>query len=232
MAYELPPLAVTGAIITAAWGNATRSSIAETAPAKATTKGDLWAATGLNAGARVGFTGTDGQFLITDASEATGWSVAPLEINRFTQPHNVSGAATLLSLAGIWSGANIGSASADGSAYAALVAWEGTGLEESSFSLTVYLVSPQTGTLRFTYAVSYAASGQDKDTHTVTSGGTLQLSMTADQIAKVSIASLSGIADNDYVAIQFERKGTDGGDDLTDCMVIGFMGLWVPKVTA
>ena len=49
MTYSLPPIAVTGEIITAAWGNDVRDSLAETAAAKATTAGRGFRATGANA---------------------------------------------------------------------------------------------------------------------------------------------------------------------------------------
>ena len=44
MAWNLPPLAVTGSTIPAAWGNATRDSLLETAPGQVTDKGQIfWA---------------------------------------------------------------------------------------------------------------------------------------------------------------------------------------------
>ena len=46
MAWNLPPLAVTGSTIPAAWGNATRDSLLETAPGQVTDKGQIfWAST-------------------------------------------------------------------------------------------------------------------------------------------------------------------------------------------
>lgn len=60
MAYSLPDAAVTGEIITAAWGNDVRNSIAETAAAKAATSGRIFKATGSNALAEV-------------QDQATGW---------------------------------------------------------------------------------------------------------------------------------------------------------------
>ena len=46
MAWNLPPLAVTGSTIPAAWGNATRESLLETAPGQVTDKGQIfWAST-------------------------------------------------------------------------------------------------------------------------------------------------------------------------------------------
>jgi len=53
VAYSLPPLAVTGDVIPAAWGNDARNSIAETAVAKATTSGRIFRATGTEALAEV-----------------------------------------------------------------------------------------------------------------------------------------------------------------------------------
>lgn len=49
MAYNLPPLAVTGVIIPAAWGNAARDSIAATAVGLASAAGQIPYATGANA---------------------------------------------------------------------------------------------------------------------------------------------------------------------------------------
>ncbi len=228
MAYSLPDIAVTGAVIEAAWGNAVRGSLAETAPAKATTKGDLWVATGLNAGARVGFTGAGGQILITDAAEASGVGWHRIDYANLTQPHAVSGSATLGAVTGVWAGALIGDASSDGSAFATLMAWDSTAWVSSVFDLIAYIVSPQTGNLRYNYTVFYGAFGEDKDTHTVTQG-TTTLAMTADQINKVTIASLSGIADNDLIGIQFEREGSDGADTITDLYVLGFVTVWTPR---
>ena len=42
MAWNLPPLAVTGSTIPAAWGNATRDSLLETAPGQVTDKGQIF----------------------------------------------------------------------------------------------------------------------------------------------------------------------------------------------
>ena len=59
MAYSLPAIAVTGAIIAASWGNDVRGSIAETAAARAATAGRGFRITGANALEEAG-----GMFLI------------------------------------------------------------------------------------------------------------------------------------------------------------------------
>jgi hypothetical protein len=72
MAYNTPPTKSTGDAFTAAEFNTyIRDNFAASAPDIFTTKGDLIAATGPNAGARVG-AGSNGQRLVSDSAEAAG----------------------------------------------------------------------------------------------------------------------------------------------------------------
>ena len=54
MVWALPPIAVTGEVIQASWGNNTRDSLNEAAAAKAVTSGRVFQATGTNALKEVG----------------------------------------------------------------------------------------------------------------------------------------------------------------------------------
>ena len=68
MAWNLPPLAVTGSTIPAAWGNATRDSLLETAPGQVTDKGQIfWAS-------------ADGE--VSPLAPPSGTGLAYLVINR------------------------------------------------------------------------------------------------------------------------------------------------------
>lgn len=78
MAYSLPDIAITGAVIEAAWGNAARSSLAETAPGLAAAKGDLWTATGANAGEMLAV-GANDEIPIADSGESGGIKWGGLE---------------------------------------------------------------------------------------------------------------------------------------------------------
>ena len=70
MAWNLPPLAVTGSTIPAAWGNATRESLLETAPGQVTDQGQIfWAS-------------ADGEISPLDPPSGTG--AGYLSINRAT----------------------------------------------------------------------------------------------------------------------------------------------------
>ena len=73
MAYTPVPTVATGDLWTAANHNAyIRDNFAAGAPDVFTTKGDLFAATGADAGVRVGVSGTDGALLAEDSSGSAG----------------------------------------------------------------------------------------------------------------------------------------------------------------
>ena len=67
MAWNLPPLAVTGSTIPAAWGNATRQSLLETAPGQVTDKGQLF------------WGSTDGEVSPLDPPSGTGQAYLVIE---------------------------------------------------------------------------------------------------------------------------------------------------------
>lgn len=72
MAWTAPATFTTGQVITAADMNAqVRDNLLETAPAKATTKGDSFWATAANAIARLGV-GADGTTIVADSAQTTG----------------------------------------------------------------------------------------------------------------------------------------------------------------
>ena len=89
MAWTAPRTWAAGEVVTAALLNThVRDDLLETAPAKVTTKGDLVAATGANALARLGV-GADGQALLADSTQSTGlnWGsggVAVAEMSEIT----------------------------------------------------------------------------------------------------------------------------------------------------
>ena len=78
MDYSDPGDAVPGAVITAAWGDAVRADVVESALARVAAKGDLAVATALNVLARLAV-GADGRALFADSGEATGliWQLNP-----------------------------------------------------------------------------------------------------------------------------------------------------------
>ena len=78
MAYSDPGDAVSGAVITEAWGDAVRADVIESALAIVAAKGDLAVATALNVLARLAV-GADGSILEADSGEATGllWQIVP-----------------------------------------------------------------------------------------------------------------------------------------------------------
>ena len=78
MAYSDPGDAVPAAVITAAWGDAVRADVVESALARVAAKGDLAVGTALNVLARLAV-GADGRPLVADSGEATGlrWALNP-----------------------------------------------------------------------------------------------------------------------------------------------------------
>ena len=78
MAYTDPGDAVPGAVITAAWGDAVRADVVESALARVAVKGDIVVATAANVLARLPV-GADGTRLEADSGEATGiiWRKQP-----------------------------------------------------------------------------------------------------------------------------------------------------------
>jgi len=71
MAWTTPPTVSTGDTITATQWNALANDLNETAPGKVTTKGDIVAATGANALARVAV-GANGAGLVADSTQSAG----------------------------------------------------------------------------------------------------------------------------------------------------------------
>lgn len=78
MAYSDPGDAVGGAVITAAWGDAVRADVVESALARVAVKGDIVVATAANVLARLPV-GADGSAFIADSGEVTGtiWQIQP-----------------------------------------------------------------------------------------------------------------------------------------------------------
>ena len=78
MAYSDPGDAVGGVVITAAWGDAVRADVVESALARVAVKGDIVVATALNVLARLPV-GADGTVFTADSGEATGtiWQIQP-----------------------------------------------------------------------------------------------------------------------------------------------------------
>jgi len=98
MAYADPGDAVSGAVITEAWGDQVRANCLVSATAIVTTKGDIVAATAANTLARLAV-GVNDSTLVADSDEATGmkWQIQPAV--RVTQAADQSvGAAAYASL--------------------------------------------------------------------------------------------------------------------------------------
>jgi len=78
MAYSDPGDAVSGAVITEAWGDAVRADVVESALARVAAKGDITVATALNVLARLAV-GADYTRLVADSGEVTGlkWQIIP-----------------------------------------------------------------------------------------------------------------------------------------------------------
>ena len=78
MAYSDPGDAVSGAVITEAWGDAVRANVTECALATVQAKGDLAVATAANVIARLAV-GADGTRLVADSGAGTGvaWQIQP-----------------------------------------------------------------------------------------------------------------------------------------------------------
>lgn len=91
MAWATPATAVTGAVAEAADFNNHRDDLNETAPAKATTAGDIVYATGANAIARLAI-GTEGQELVVNSA-----ATAPLWMTRSASTQDVTAAQTTTS---------------------------------------------------------------------------------------------------------------------------------------
>lgn len=98
MAYSDPGDAVPAAVITAAWGDAVRADVVESALGIVAAKGDLAVATALNVLARLAV-GADATRLVADNGEVTGvkWQIVPAA--RITQNANQNvGAAAYASI--------------------------------------------------------------------------------------------------------------------------------------
>jgi hypothetical protein len=174
-------------------------------------------------------------FIIDDGAGGTNRKTAASRLKTYigglkgtiwVQPHAIDGTATLavpgFGDAGRWSGASIGSASADGKAFFVLPI-------PSDFSTltkaVAVVIGVQSANMMYEVLTNWGATGEQSDANTdAAAGGMITEGLTADTIEELDIISaFTGIAASDTLALQFTRDGSQGGDTMTTVYILGIL---------
>ena len=140
----------------------------------------------------------------------------------WVQPHGVSASnATLASIADApYTGALLGTAAADGTAYLVVpVPVNFQGLRAAK----IVGIPNGTGNMHYIVATSFAASGESASANTDSISTTL-VAVTDNQLLAIDIsAAFTGIAAGDFVGVNFTRDGDNAADSITDFSVFGLL---------
>ena len=140
----------------------------------------------------------------------------------WVQPHGISASnATLASIADApYTGALLGTAAADGTAYMVVpVPTNFQGLRAAK----IVGIPNGTGNMHYIVATSFAASGESASANTDSISTTL-VAVTDNQLLAIDIsAAFTGIAAGDFVGVNFTRDGDNAADTITDFSVFGLL---------
>lgn len=210
MAFGLPILAVTGELVAASWGNATRDSLAETAPAKAAAKGDSFWATGANA-IEVLTAGANGKIIAFDSAQSGGVKV----VENIKQVWANSHALEDNSVREQFLGDHAVDEMPDNLLSKLYFTIPVPSDFDSLVSLDIVLVLAIAGgnNLRWSALSDYGAAGEGVGIHDGAIGGTTTGLATGYIEIDVS-ALVASLAAGDYLGVVFLREGADVLDTL------------------
>jgi hypothetical protein len=121
---------------------------------------------------------------------------------------------------GDYAGDYIGSASANGNYRIAAAIPTGFGAITKGVAV---LISTGDGTMRYSVTTDFAAHGESRTANSDSIAST-DLVVTADNLIEIDIrAALTGLAENDYLGLNFLREGAHANDTTSSVIMLGVL---------